>query len=272
MADRISVSVTRTKKPTGLSVTRNGNNFTFSWKIGDADYGSGQILQYIWSKKPGGKWVDVNIGAKTTKKVVTIPASSFNPSTGKALDWVKFRVAGCRKPHTKNRKQYYYSFSQFAEKTYDVKAPNRPSLSAELSGSAANVTTFTWATTAKTDAAEWLASVQCQTRLERNCTQTDGSKLSATGWTNYNATAAASGSAVITEDRTVSLIVHFKSAAVPAAAIMNDTMSVIRCTVTPAQNNKFVTSMVTDDHAIRRIPALNNESLIFAIISFQSLS
>lgn len=200
MPNTISESVSRTKKPTGLSVTRNGNNFTFSWKIGDADYGSGQILQYIWSKKPGGKWVDVNIGTKTTKKVVTIPASSFNPSTGKNLDWVKFRVAGCRKAHTKSNKHYYYSFSQFAEKTYDVKAPNRPSLSAELSGSSANVCTFTWATAAKTDAAEWLASVQCQTRLERNCTQTDGSKLSATGWTNYNATAAASGSAVITED------------------------------------------------------------------------
>ena len=77
---------------------------------------------------------------------------------------------------------------------------------------------------------------------------------------------------VITDDRTVSLIFHFKSAAVPAAAIMNDTISVIRCTVTPAQNNMFVTSMVTADHAIRRIPALNNESLIFAIISFLSLS
>lgn len=203
MPNTISESVSRTKKPTGLSVTRNGNNFTFSWKIGDADYGSGQILQYILSKKPGGKWVDVNIGVKTTKKVITIPASGFNPSTGKNLDWVKFRVGGCRKHHQKGNKHYYYSFSQLAEKTYDVKAPNRPSLSAELSGSAANVCTFSWSAVSKSDSAEWLASVQCQTRLERNCTQTDGSKLSATGWTNYNATAAASGSAVITEDTSV---------------------------------------------------------------------
>lgn len=203
MANKISMSVTRTKKPTGLSVTRNGNNFTFSWKIGDADYGDGQILQYIWSKKPGGKWVNVNVGTKTTKKVVTIPASGFNPSTGKALDWVKFRVGGCRKHHQKGDKHYYYTFSEISEKVYDVKAPNRPSLSAELSGSAANVCTFSWSATSKTDAAEWLASVQCQTRLECNCTQTDGSKLSATGWINYNTAAAASGSATITEDTSV---------------------------------------------------------------------
>ena len=203
MADRISISVTRTKKPTGLSVTRNGNNFTFSWKIGDADYGDGQILQYIWSKKPGGKWVSVNVGTKTTKKVVTIPASGFNPSTGKALDWVKFRVCGCRKHHQKGDKHYYYTFSQTSEKVYDVKAPNRPSLSAELSSSAANVCTFSWSAVSKSDSAEWLASVQCQTRLECNCTQTDGSKLSATGWINYNTTAAASGSATITEDTSV---------------------------------------------------------------------
>ena len=192
-----------TKPPTGLSIARNGNSFTLSWKIGDADYGKGQLLQYIWAKKPGGKWTSVNLGAKVTKKVITIPVSGYNPSTGKTLDWVKFRIGGCRKPYTKNNTIYSYMFSPMTEAAYDIKVPSRPSLSVSLSGSVTNVCTFSWSTEAKNDSPVWLSGVQCQTRLERNCTQTNGEKLSATGWANYNASAPASGSATITEDTSV---------------------------------------------------------------------
>ena len=192
-----------TKPPTGLSITRNGNNFTLSWKIGDADYGKGQLLQYIWAKKPGGKWTSVDLGAKVTKKVITIPVSGYNPSTGKTLDWVKFRIGGRRKPYTKKDTEYSYMFSPMTEAAYDIKAPSRPSLSVSLSGSVTNVCTFSWSTDAKNDSPVWLSGVQCQTRLERNCTQTNGAKLSATGWANYNASAPASGSATITEDTSV---------------------------------------------------------------------
>ena len=192
-----------TKPPTGLSIARNGNSFTLSWKIGDADYGKGQLLQYIWAKKPGGKWTSVNLGAKVTKKVITIPVSGYNPSTGKTLDWVKFRIGGCRKPYTKNNTIYSYMFSPMTEAAYDIKVPSRPSLSVSLSGSVTNVCTFSWSTDAKNDSPVWLSGVQCQTRLERNCTQTNGAKLSATGWANYNASAPASGSATITEDTSV---------------------------------------------------------------------
>ena len=35
-----------TAAPTGLAISRSGNTFTFSWKVGDADYEGGQLLKY----------------------------------------------------------------------------------------------------------------------------------------------------------------------------------------------------------------------------------
>ena len=46
----------KSKRPTGLSVSRNGMVFTFKWKKGDT-YNDGQQLQYKigTGKKPGWK-------------------------------------------------------------------------------------------------------------------------------------------------------------------------------------------------------------------------
>ena len=43
-----------TRAPGGLTVKRNGNAFTISWKITDEDYGDGQTLQYRLGLP--GKW------------------------------------------------------------------------------------------------------------------------------------------------------------------------------------------------------------------------
>ena len=61
-----------TKKPTGLTITRNGQWFTIKWKIGDKDYGDGQQMQYHLSSQKKGKWTSVGIGKKDTSKSINI--------------------------------------------------------------------------------------------------------------------------------------------------------------------------------------------------------
>ena len=52
----------KTKKPTGLSIKRDGRKFTFAWKIGDKDYGDGQQLEWRLSYWKKGSWRKETVG------------------------------------------------------------------------------------------------------------------------------------------------------------------------------------------------------------------
>ena len=39
--------MSKSKKPSGLSVTRNGNTYKLAWKIGDSDYGNAMVMARI---------------------------------------------------------------------------------------------------------------------------------------------------------------------------------------------------------------------------------
>ena len=211
-----------TKKPTGLTITRNGMNFTFEWKIGDANYDAGQYLAYCTNYLPPKKgspgqafWTNVSVGIKTTKKTITLPASSYMPTTTKQLLNVAFRVVGHRKNYTetKDNKRTKYQFSRSDEvvKVFDLTKPDKPSLTATLSDSYTNVCNFEWSLNNNIASHKAVTRFEWQSYLEKECmvSAATGTKAalswmgSALGWQSGTSAAASgeTGSNVnITED------------------------------------------------------------------------
>ena len=78
----------KSSKPSGLSVTRDGNKFVCEWKIPSAKYGDGQ--QFKATTVSSG-----DISKTATKKTVTIDLSARYPASGgKKLTNFEFSVRG----------------------------------------------------------------------------------------------------------------------------------------------------------------------------------
>lgn len=186
---------TATTIPTGLKITRDGNIFTFSWKIASGGYGDGQQLQYrILDSKGWSKWTDASITDSQTSKTITISANHYHPVVnGFYLREVQFQVRGNRK----NEKKKSYSWSAWAQKSFDVLHPNKAAITV-TPGPESNVCKFSWNVEVSTSSAKWFKNVRIQSMLVKN----DGSKLkwnsSKTGW--IEDTGSASGNKTITEN------------------------------------------------------------------------
>ena len=189
-------------KPSGLAITRNGAKFAISWKLPSGGYGSQQLEYRLNSAK---KWTAVSVAATTKTKTVSVTVANYYPTTKKNLNTIEFRVRGKKAQYTKSGDTYVPDWSGWATKKYTIKSPNKPKLTAQLSGSQSNVVTFSWQTTSTSKDAEWLRDVEWQTILVRKSTVKDGSKLpwkSATeGW--QTGTGSANGSKTVTENTTV---------------------------------------------------------------------
>ncbi len=183
-----------TKKPSGLTITRNDNDITFRWKIADKNYGEGQQLQWRVNSK---KWHSVSIGKTTTAKTVSITYSNFRPSTNVALNRIQFRVRGQRSTYTKSGTTYNPKWSDWSVKTLKTKLPRKPTATATLSDTYSNVTTFAWSTSTSVKDKRFFRNVQYQTCLVQD-SGSDGSEY------KYGAasTGNASGSVTYTEDTT----------------------------------------------------------------------
>lgn len=204
----------KTKKPTGLSITRSGNKFTLSWKIGDKDYGDGQYFQKIINDTGKDHWTpkkNTSIGKKQTSKSIVIDKKDFYPYTKKKGGYkpylydIGMRVKGNRKSYTtgsgSKKKTHKPGSSDWASKRFDVKPPRKPSLSVALDSELTNVCKFTWDTTYYDDDQLIFTDVEWQTILVKNSKETDGSKLS---WKNATkGSAGASSSKEITEDTAI---------------------------------------------------------------------
>ena len=150
-----TVETYKTKKPTGLQVERKGNVFTFSWKIKDVDYGSGQ--RFAYRAAHNGSWRAVTITSKQTSVAITVDLTTISV--------IEFRVRGKRKSFKKtvkdgvdkNGKEKTKSVSvptehsEWAVKEYAwvPTAPTAPTVTYERT--AANAGTFTVEHTADTD-------------------------------------------------------------------------------------------------------------------------
>ena len=69
---------TKSSKPSGLTITRNGNKFVCEWKIPSSKYGDGQQFKATGVKA-------VSITKTLTKKTVTVDLSARYPVDRKSV-------------------------------------------------------------------------------------------------------------------------------------------------------------------------------------------
>lgn len=193
----VLVKTLKTKAPSGLTITRNGNSFVCQWKKSDKDYDDGQQFQY---KIGSGAWASVSIGTGATSKSFSINPALYYPFTQKTLTSVRFRVRGARKSWEKTsgtaRTVYMYNPSDWSSKTFTISKPSKPTLTAALSSTLQNTSTFTWSVTVDSKAAAFFSNVEYQTiRVWDNNTQSGA----ALNWGAATATKTASGTETITE-------------------------------------------------------------------------
>ena len=154
--------------PSGLSVARADNKFTFTWKRG-----SSYTSQKVAYKINNGKWIYPSVSASATKYVLTINKADYNPNKTGVINTIQFGVKG-----------YYGKWSAWAYKTYTLAVPNRPFLESERDSSLTNKSRYSWNFTVSTDDARAFTRLDWEAVLASNSEETDGSKL--TEWSASN--------------------------------------------------------------------------------------
>jgi len=117
--------------PTGLSVSRNGSQYTLSWKLGDSDYKDGEKLW--WQVNGGAASAPINLGKNNPTSYVITPGPVWQ---------VGFAVCGNRSTYTKNKKRVKPGWSNWASLSYLSEKPALPTL--EYRRDSANSGTFSW--------------------------------------------------------------------------------------------------------------------------------
>ena len=179
-----------TKAPTGLTISRNGNTFTFSWKIADEDYNGGQQFCYKFYYRSA-------FGYKNTHKATYWSISSSATSTsGTFGHWNNFYPYSPGYPGNPNKKykpKVYcltfwvrgkregYSWSAWSEKSFYFDFPRDPKVSASgdygASGQS-STTVFSYSVDTDTSDTKWTYDLWLESMLVKNCSTSDGSKLS----------------------------------------------------------------------------------------------
>lgn len=202
-----------TKKPTGLTITRNGAKFTTTWKITDVNYGSGQQYQrrVHYETATGAKkatdWSAQTLTNRQTKEATTLTWSDYYPTTERRMTSLEVRIKGRRGVHEDTSGLYpgklmQEPWSAWAYKEYTITPPLKPSLSANLDDELWNKTNFSWSYTDETPIHRPFIDIEYQSILVKDCTETNGEKLK---WSTTNVgwrtgTTGATGSLPIAED------------------------------------------------------------------------
>lgn len=175
----------KTKKPTGLTITRDNNKYIFKWKIADDNYSSGQSLQYRIKHQSGSwsKWETLSVTASATSRAVTISKANYQPTTTATLTGVEFRICGKKAPYSTDSGTITPDWSDWSNKTMDIKKPKAPSVTSALQSNW-NETKFTWNIPSKDDDAYIFSSYQWQSVLIKDSNVSDGSKVK---WSTSNA-------------------------------------------------------------------------------------
>ena len=152
MASKIKKST----KPSGLTITRDGNKFVCEWKIPSSKYGDGQQFKATGVNA-------VSIAKTLTKKTITVDLSARYPA-GKVLSAVSFSVRG-----NTDKKKDNKGWSDWSSKEFALYKPRKPVLEAELTGT--NKCKFTWSVSdTGADTHYPFARVVIQTKLVKDCT------------------------------------------------------------------------------------------------------
>lgn len=174
----------KTSAPTGLKVSRSGDNFKFEWTQ-KADYDKQQIMASYTLKGTNSStsafsaWTDISKNAKA--KTIKI-----NVGNNKLLNFV-FKVRG-----KVNKKDWSSATSINVSSKIDV--PHTPTASMALTSRYAS--TFTWSTKTDKTSFRMFDHVVRQTRLIKDCTvaSKDGFEKLTGAWTTDGSDLGASGS------------------------------------------------------------------------------
>ena len=179
--------MSKSKKPSGLKITRKGNKFICEWKIPSEKYGDGQ--QFRANTVP-----TTDIGKTDTKKTVVINLSDRYPA-GHKLESFSFSVRG--DTHLEKDKKDTRDWSDWESKKFKMAAPKKPSVKAELTGT--NKCKFSWSVSDTDESSHYpFNRVVIQTMLVKNFT---GDPKNAK-WKNatQETSSSASGNKEITEN------------------------------------------------------------------------
>lgn len=199
-----------TTKPSGLTITRDGNlKFIVSWKIIANNHRGGQNLRWrTWKdEKNKSKWTDVPIGTGTTSKTITLTASDYYPNSNKPKIYAfEFEIKGKREQTTETKGDdtiiTNYNWSTPNSRIWKMKVPKQPSLTTDLTQS--NITKFTWSGNNAKDDERPFSKFKWQTILVRASDEKNGSKLnwwtSNSGWDTESP--SSDGNEPIEEDST----------------------------------------------------------------------
>lgn len=215
-----------TKAPTGLAIARSGNTFTCSWKKGDDNYGDGVQVK-IWAILYGNKthvFFNGSAGANAEQKSISIaPLTQWYPYAGKpGIMAICFQVRGNRKQFKKEfsaSAKYYTDKKKKKTKTYTAKAspwlnptwsswadktqylglPPTPSVTATVSDSDYNITTFAWSSEVDDASFNQFTYTEWQTAFVIDSNETNGAAF----FYNGGGTTGASDSTSISESTVI---------------------------------------------------------------------
>lgn len=142
----------KTKKPTGLSITRSGNTYTFKWKIASKDHKGGQKLEYTVYTPNSGQGASPAISNTATSYSVTVAN----------VRSISFRVRGKRGKNGNTT----YDYSDWASASWDAVVPKTPTLTYKNEGT--NKGTITWSCPADSSDNAIFTGAEYQTCIERN--------------------------------------------------------------------------------------------------------
>lgn len=147
---------TKKATPSGLTITRSDNEFSFKWKKHDDP--DAQQLQ--WRRSYNGKygsWNTVAITKKATSATAKIAKTSYYPYAGKGImGRIQFRVRG-----KKDKK-----WSDWVSKTLIFKITNIPTASASWDSNYVDRTTFSWDTRTSTSGSKIFTGIEWETVLQ----------------------------------------------------------------------------------------------------------
>ena len=143
---------TKTKKPTGLSITRSGNTYTFKWKIASKDHGGGQKLEYEVYTPNSGQGASPSISNTATSYSITVAN----------VKSISFRVRGKRKKNGNTT----YDYSDWASASWTAAVPKTPTLTYKNEGT--NKGTITWSCPNDSSDNAVFTGAEYQTCIERN--------------------------------------------------------------------------------------------------------
>lgn len=197
-----------TSRPTGLSIKRKGNVFTFTWKKNAPNYDDGQQLQFslLWKPTASGQiglgwtpWTSISVGRNIFTKTHAVDFSKYVPATRVALRGIRFRVRGKRedkngteKYYDKKDKKYKnrdtvtkFGWSDWSQESMSFLIPSKSNAKATWDENNAVRTVFGWNTSTSDTAKRIFRRVEWEAILVKGAKTTNGAK--AGSWSSKNA-------------------------------------------------------------------------------------